>query len=32
MEPDLTPQQEAQAQHLFEVLQQSFVEEARSGS
>jgi hypothetical protein len=29
MEPDLTPQQEAEAQRLFEALQQPFLEEAR---
>ncbi len=29
MEPDLTPQQEAEAQRLFEALQRPFLEEAR---
>lgn len=29
MEPDLTPQQEADAQRLFEALQRPFLEEAR---
>jgi hypothetical protein len=29
MDPDLTPQQEAEAQRLFEVLQRPFLEEAR---
>jgi hypothetical protein len=28
MEPDLTPQQEAEAQRLFEALQQPFLDEA----
>jgi hypothetical protein len=29
MDPDLTPQQEAEAQRLFELLQQPFLDEAR---
>jgi hypothetical protein len=29
MEPDLTPDQEAQAQRLFEALQPAFLQEAR---
>jgi hypothetical protein len=29
MEPDLPPQQEAEAQRLFEALQQPFLDEAR---
>jgi hypothetical protein len=29
MEPDLTPQQEAEAQRLFEALQEPFRQEAR---
>ena len=29
MDPDLTPQQEAEAQRLFELLQRPFLDEAR---
>ncbi len=29
MDPDLTPQQEAEAQRLFEAFQQPFLDEAR---
>jgi hypothetical protein len=29
MDPDLTPQQEAEAQRLFEALQRPFLDEAR---
>jgi hypothetical protein len=29
MDHDLTPEQEAEAQHLYELLQQTFLDEAR---
>ena len=29
MDPDLTPEQEAEAQRLYELLQQTFLDEAR---
>jgi hypothetical protein len=29
MDHDLTPQQQAEAQHLYELLQQTFLDEAR---